>query len=69
MSSSLIQRLKHQLFIKMAAVISSAGAQLHRPAHLGMFYLELSHLYEVLPERHDTPAFETGEFYEDDIVS
>lgn len=69
MSPSLIQRLKHQRFIKMGAVMSSDGAQLHRPAHLGMFYLELGHLYEVLPEGHDTPAFETGEFYEDDIGS
>lgn len=41
--------------------------QLHCAAHLSMFYLKLSHLYEVLPEGHDTPAFETGEFYEDNI--
>lgn len=33
-----------------------------------MFYLKLSHLYEVLPEGHDTPALETGEFYDDNIV-
>ena len=41
---------------------------LYCAAHLGMFYLKLSHLYEVLPEGHDTPALETGEFYEDKIV-
>lgn len=36
--------------------------------HLSMFYLKLSHLYKVLPEGHDTSAFETGEFYEDNIL-
>ena len=30
-----------------------------------MFNLQLSHLYEVLPEGHNTPALETGEFYDD----
>ena len=37
-------------------------------AHLGMFYLKLSHFYEVLPEGHDTSALETGEFYEKNMV-
>lgn len=42
-------------------------SQLYCAAHLGMFYLQLSHLYEVLPEGHNTPALETGEFYEDNV--
>lgn len=29
--------------------------------HLCVFYLKLGHLYEVLPEGHNSPAFENGE--------
>lgn len=32
-------------------------------AHLGVFYLQLSHLYEVLPEGQDSSALEAGEFW------
>lgn len=47
---------------------TATQTQLCRVAHLGMFYLELSHLYEVLPEGHNTSALETGEFWENYIV-
>lgn len=30
-------------------------------AHLCVFYLKLCHLYEVLPEGHNSPAFENSE--------
>lgn len=41
---------------------------LYWTAHLGVFNLQLGHLYEVLPEGHNTPALETGEFCEDKSV-
>lgn len=40
----------------------------HRAAYLSVFYLKLSHLYEILPEGHDTPAFKAGELYGEDTV-
>lgn len=33
-----------------------------------MFNLKFSHLYEILPKGHNTPALETGEFYKENIV-
>lgn len=36
--------------------------------HLGMFNLKLSHLYEILPEGHNTPALETDEFYKENSL-
>lgn len=36
--------------------------------YLCMLYLKLSHLYQVLSEGHNTPGFETSEFYKENIV-
>lgn len=41
---------------------------LYFAAHLGVLYLKLSHLYEVLSEGHDSSALETGEFCQDKIA-
>lgn len=32
-----------------------------------MLYLELSHLYQVLPEGHYTSGFESGQLYGENI--
>lgn len=40
----------------------------HRAAYLSVFYLKLSHLYEILSEGHNTPAFKAGELYRDHII-
>lgn len=41
---------------------NSFNRRLNCAAHLGVFYLKLSHFYEVLSEGHNTPALEVGEF-------
>lgn len=41
---------------------------IHTHTYLSMFYLELRHLYEVLPEGHNTSALEAGELWEDNTV-